>query len=130
MAFYQRIPKNPIPQLVAPSPLLPCLFFSFKKSFPSLFQVPLTECQRLIAANGGRFCTFHPGAEKAKPELSPEELANIRCLFAQRHLVTFGKLRDALEAEEDGSEFKELLEKVQNFAHFAGPAAKEMALIL
>ncbi|KAL3077728.1 hypothetical protein niasHT_019196 [Heterodera trifolii] len=61
--------------------------------------VPVTECDRILEANGGRFSTFHPSAEPIRAELDSAQMDQILCLCGDPpRPLTFASLRNSLEA--------------------------------
>ncbi|KAF7635545.1 Arginyl-tRNA--protein transferase 1 [Meloidogyne graminicola] len=92
--------------------------------------VPITECNRLLEENNGRFTTFHPNIEKSKKEEPTEQqLSQVQCL-TDNILINFGNLRATLEANGDYEELEEITEKVRNFAYYLGPASSQIVLML
>ncbi|KAL3075338.1 hypothetical protein niasHS_014504 [Heterodera schachtii] len=60
--------------------------------------VPVTECDRILEANGGRFSTFHPSAEPTRAELDSAQMDQILCLCGDPpRPLTFASLRNSLE---------------------------------
>uniref|UniRef100_A0A914H674 Arginyl-tRNA--protein transferase 1 n=1 Tax=Globodera rostochiensis TaxID=31243 RepID=A0A914H674_GLORO len=109
--------------------------------------LPVSECDRIIEANGGRFSTFHASGEPARVLLNDAQLGQIRCLVGEpAQPITFGQLRHSLasssarqqQQQDTGAAvsssamllLEELTDKVRTFAYYAGPAALEMALFL